>query len=45
MKVPVSVGLRQLPTDRNIFIVSGGIPFDEFRQALLQSPIGPAPSR
>ena len=42
MKVPVSVGLRQLPTDRNIFIVSGGIPFDEFRQALLQSPIGPA---
>jgi len=45
MKVPVSVGLRQLPTDRNIFIVSGGIPYDEFRQALLQSPIGPAPSR
>ena len=45
MKVPVSVGLRQLPTDRNIFIVSGGIPFDEFRRALLQSPIGPAPSR
>lgn len=45
MKVPVSVGLRQLPTDRNIFIVSGGIPYDEFRQTLLQSPIGPAPSR
>ncbi|MDE2962820.1 MAG: hypothetical protein OXU26_02810 [Acidobacteriota bacterium] len=45
MRVPVSVGLRQLPTDRNIFIVSGGIPFDEFRQALIKSPIGPAPSR
>jgi len=30
---------------RNIFIVSGGLPYDEFRQALLQSPIGPAPSR
>ncbi len=45
MRVPVSVGLRQLPTDRNIFIVSNGIPFDEFRQALLKSAIGSAPSR
>ena len=43
VRVPVSVGLRQLPTDRNIFIVSSGIPFDEFRRALLKSPIGPAP--
>ena len=44
IKGPVSVGLRQLPTDRNIFIVSSGIPFHDFRRALLQSHIGPAPS-
>ena len=44
IKVPVSVGLRQLPTDRNVFIVSSGIPFHDFRRALLQSHIGPAPS-
>ena len=43
VRVPVSVGLRQLPTDRNIFIVSSGIPFDEFRRALTGSAIGPAP--
>ena len=42
VRVPVSVGLRQLPTDRNIFIVSSGIPFDEFRRALTGSAIGPA---
>jgi hypothetical protein len=39
MRVPVSVGLRQMPTDRNVYLVVGGIKLAEFRQALVTSPI------
>ena len=41
MRVPIAVGLRQLPTDRNIFIVSNGVSFETFRKSLIESPIGP----
>ena len=42
MKIPISVGLRQLPTDRNIFLVMNGLRLAEFRQALTASTIAPA---
>ena len=42
VRIPISVGLRQLPTDRNIFLVVNGIAFEEFRRALMTSTIAPA---
>ena len=41
MRVPIAVGLIQLPTDRNIFIVSNGVSFETFRKSLIESPIVP----
>jgi len=45
MRIPISVGLRQLPTDRNIFLVTDGISFKEFRHALTTSIIAPAAAK
>ncbi|MBM3801723.1 MAG: hypothetical protein FJW26_05340 [Acidimicrobiia bacterium] len=42
IRIPVSVGLRQLPTDRNIYLVMNGMKLADFRQALAAATIAPA---
>jgi hypothetical protein len=41
IKVPVYVGLPQLPTDRPVYILVTGMSFPDFRQALLTVQVAP----